>query len=130
MPEDNDRILTLLYVILSWHGLAKLRLHSDATIKLLRQETVRLGKELRMFQKDVCSRYETYETPKEAASRVRAAASRMESAGAPANVEGISTRKRRTFNLSTSKIHALGDYVEEIVAYGTTDNFSTQLVSF
>lgn len=130
MPEDNDRILTLLYVILSWHGLAKLCLHSDATIKLLRQETVRLGKELRIFQKDVCSRYETYETPKEAASRVRAAASRMESAGAPANVEGISTRKRRTFNLSTSKIHALGDYVEEIIAYGTTDNFSTQLVSF
>lgn len=130
MPEDNDRILTLLYVILSWHGLAKLRLHSDITLKLLRQETIRLGKELRMFQSEVCSRYETYETPKEAASRVRAAASRMQSAGAPANVEGLGARRRRTFNLSTSKIHALGDYVDEIITYGTTDNFSTQLVRF
>lgn len=115
--------------MVSWHGLAKLRLHSDITIKLLRERTIRLGKELRNFQKDVCSRYETYETAKETASRVRAAVSRMESAGSSVGVD-VGVRKRRTFNLQTSKIHALGDYVDEIVTYGTTDNFSTQLVSF
>ena len=27
------------------------------------------------------------------------------------------------------KLHALGDYAEAIWAYGTTDNYNTQLVS-
>ena len=34
------------------------------------------------------------------------------------------------FNLNTYKLHSLGDYVETIRRYGTTDSYSTQLVSW
>ena len=37
--------------------------------------------------------------------------------------------KTKIFNLSTYKWHALGDYVNTIRRYGTTDNYSTQTVS-
>lgn len=39
------------------------------------------------------------------------------------------TRKAREFNMNTYKTHALGDYVETIRQYGTTDSYSTELVS-
>lgn len=38
-------------------------------------------------------------------------------------------RRQKTWNLDTYKIHALGDYVETIRLYGTTDSYSTELVS-
>ena len=41
-----------------------------------------------------------------------------------------STRKVKTLNLQTYKLHALGDYVEQIWTYGTTDSYSTQSVSY
>lgn len=31
-------------------------------------------------------------------------------------------------NLNTYKVHSLGDYVEAIRRYGTTDSFSTEMV--
>ena len=34
-----------------------------------------------------------------------------------------------SFNMSTYKLHALGDYIATIWCYGTTDNYSTQVVS-
>jgi hypothetical protein len=36
---------------------------------------------------------------------------------------------QKFFNLCTYKLHALGDYVATIARYGTTDNYSTQVVS-
>ena len=41
----------------------------------------------------------------------------------------MSGRRRRTFNMSTYKIHALGDYPRAIWMFGTTDGFTTQVVS-
>ena len=38
-------------------------------------------------------------------------------------------RKVRTLNLQTYKLHALGDYMEQIQTYGTVDSYSTQTVS-
>ncbi|EGO23834.1 hypothetical protein SERLADRAFT_439137 [Serpula lacrymans var. lacrymans S7.9] len=35
---------------------------------------------------------------------------------------------QRYFNMLTYKLHALGDYVKAIYMFGTTDNFSTQVV--
>ena len=35
-----------------------------------------------------------------------------------------------SFNMSTYKLHALGDYTTTIWHYGTTDNYSTQVVSY
>jgi hypothetical protein len=36
--------------------------------------------------------------------------------------------KTKTFNLLTYKLHALGDYVQTIRLFGTTDSYSTQIV--
>jgi len=35
----------------------------------------------------------------------------------------------KSFNLATYKFHALGDYVRNIRLFGTTDSYTTQLVS-
>jgi hypothetical protein len=39
------------------------------------------------------------------------------------------SKLQKHFNLCTYKLHALGDYVATIARYGTTDNYSTQVVS-
>lgn len=36
--------------------------------------------------------------------------------------------QKKTMNLNTYKVHALGDYVETIRQYGTTDSYSTEPV--
>jgi hypothetical protein len=41
--EDNDEILQLLFVFAHWHGLAKLRMHTDQTLALLDEATALLG---------------------------------------------------------------------------------------
>jgi hypothetical protein len=38
-------------------------------------------------------------------------------------------RRRKKFNMATYKFHALGDYVQTIRMFGTTDSYSTQTVS-
>jgi hypothetical protein len=58
------------------------------------------------------------------ASRVpKASTSKEKSSGQRAS--GI----RTLFSMCTYKLHALGDYVAAIARYGTTDNYSTQVVS-
>lgn len=128
--------------MLLWHGLAKLRMHTKYTLDMLRTQTTLLGQELRRFQSEICPHYKTEETPREQAARIRAHARRQAQKNANTQVEsnalvpGASvldaspgTRKEKTFNLSTYKLHSLGDYPLEITGYGTTDGFSTQLVS-
>lgn len=39
------------------------------------------------------------------------------------------SRRIKTFNLNTYKVHALGDYADTIKKYGTTDSYSTESVS-
>lgn len=126
-------------------------MHSKYTLDMLHLQTITLGQQLRKFETEVCPRYKTYETPKENAARVRTLVRRKQKRAATLGVvasgsstslpiaEGgvpiddphigaESTKKELKFNLNTSKIHALGDYVSEIKAYGTTDSYSTQLV--
>lgn len=120
LDTDNNRISTLLYTMLTWHGLAKLRLHTDLTITLLRNATTLLGRELRFFAKNICPHYETVDTPREAETRARNAV-RNNKAPAKGPVHHV-------FNMSTWKIHALGYYVDDIIQHGTTDGWSTQPV--
>jgi hypothetical protein len=40
----------------------------------------------------------------------------------------VATRRAKSFNLNTYKYHLLGDYVEQIRQYGTTDSYTTKLV--
>jgi hypothetical protein len=57
------------------------------------------------------------------------AAETNQTSHAPANPpSGKAGRLPKTFNLNTYKLHSLGDYVNAIRKYGTTDSYSTEPV--
>ena len=90
--------------------------------------TTLLGQEMHQFLWRVCSKYHTYELPKEEAARGRRNVALTTQAGASKEL----SRPRKllcTLNLNTYKFHSLGDYPEAIRQFGTTDSYSTQLVS-
>jgi hypothetical protein len=57
-----------------WHGLAKLRMHTDLTLDILDSLTTILGQKLRIFDDETCSKFVTLELPREAEARKRRAA--------------------------------------------------------
>jgi len=62
LPEPhNTRVLKLLLDLAHWHGLAKLRMHMEATLELLSQATIALGNGMREFQAKMCSAFATHE---------------------------------------------------------------------
>ncbi|KAF8348460.1 hypothetical protein F5887DRAFT_880115, partial [Amanita rubescens] len=133
LPAPHHRIiLDLLYELATWHALAKLRLHTETTLKALGASTKRLGNALREFKKVTCDAYITKELPSEEASRGRREAALR--ANLPQVSRGSSTRpsaggkREKKFNLSTYKLHALGDYVNTIRMFGTTDGYTSQVV--
>jgi hypothetical protein len=137
LPEPHGTIIMdLLFELSTWHGLAKMRLHTESTIQSLGHSTTRLGMLLRRFQSVTCEAYVTRELPSEEAARGRrkaAEAAKRSTAGEAGVEELMGTAKKpktnqRKFNLTTYKAHSLGDYVEAIRMYGTTDKYSTQLV--
>lgn len=71
-------VLDLLYRLAEWHALAKLRTHTDTTLRFFDTATAALGSILRKFQKDTCSAYDTHETPREEAARGRRKAARAQ----------------------------------------------------
>ncbi|KIO28459.1 hypothetical protein M407DRAFT_22354 [Tulasnella calospora MUT 4182] len=118
--EPYDEIVQdCLFALCYWHALAKLRLHTERTLRLLEVATFELGQQLRRFVADVCEHMTTYETVKERNTRRR----RKAKAQDPPNDE----RKVKTFNMFTYKMHSLGDYVAAIRLFGTTESWSTQV---
>lgn len=123
-------------------------MHTDTTISALQVVTKVLGTQLRRFQSDIAKTYDTFETDKEYRARYRrkpvGKALKPTIEGQPANgteaAESTTTadatesgtkysRRRKEFNLQTYKIHALGDVPSAIMRFGTTDSYSTQIVS-
>jgi hypothetical protein len=140
LPKKHDGIVRrLLFELSTWHGLAKLRLHTETTVKDLEHSTARLGNILREFKKRVCSAYKTTELPSEEAARVRRKASAAKKldgqptqsmSKVPSTTQtAIHPCRYRTFNLNTYKIHSLGHYARAIRLYGTADNYTSQTVS-
>ncbi|OBZ65084.1 hypothetical protein A0H81_14943 [Grifola frondosa] len=115
LPEPHNKVLMdLLFVFAQWHGLAKLRMHTDETLELM---------------DGVTADYETRESVREAASRRRRQArqqSQEKASSNPSHAAADSARRPKTLNLETFKYHALGDYTMTIRRYGTTDSYSTQ----
>ncbi len=62
-PHD-DIIMDLLFVLATWHGLAKLRMHTADTLSLLKITTTNLGIMLRKFKRVTCEAYDTRELDK------------------------------------------------------------------
>ncbi|KIM42576.1 hypothetical protein M413DRAFT_408453 [Hebeloma cylindrosporum] len=80
----NETILDLLYVLNYWHSLAKLRMHTDTTLRIFRQTTTLLGDALRYFANETCKHFKTFETDKEYQARNRATARQVAKQSAPA----------------------------------------------
>jgi len=79
LPEPhNSAILRLLFVCAHWHGLAKLRMHTDATLDILDQTTSRLGAEFRKFTDKTCAAFNTRELPREVEARKRRQLKKMQ----------------------------------------------------
>ena len=106
-------LLWLLYKTAEWHALAKLRLHTDSTLDLLEVVTREFGCLMRQFRDKTSDEFDTVELPREAGTRKG----------------GARSSRKKKLNLNTYKFHALGDYVTTIRLFGTTDSYSTQLVS-
>ena len=121
----------MLFISAYWHGLSKLRMHTDSSLEVLDIITIAFGQKLRNFAEETCKNFDTVETDKEYQARKRAEARRESRSGGDGDEEsGTSSGKRsRRFNLTTPKLHFLGDYVSQIQALGTTDSFTSQIVS-
>ena len=56
LPEPhNSRVLELLFSMAQWHGLAKLRLHTDLMLDILDMLMTTLGEQLCNFSKKTCA---------------------------------------------------------------------------
>lgn len=125
-PRHDVVVQSLLYRFAQWHALAKLRTHSDSTLGFLDETFKNLSRQLRKSRDFTCNVFHTIELPKEKAARQRKFAQQSR----PNSLPSESTRPRvKKFNLNTYKFHAMGDYVESIKLFGTTDSFTTQIVS-
>ncbi|KIK11947.1 hypothetical protein PISMIDRAFT_121797, partial [Pisolithus microcarpus 441] len=122
-PDEHDAsIRVLLFRLAEWHALAKLRLHTEDSLKLLEQSLRMLTAQLRHFAEVTCAAFQTKELPSEAAAR------RRQQKRPQTNNQSGGPRPK-VFNMLTYKIHALGDYVQTIKLFGTTDSYTTQIVS-
>ena len=117
----------MLFSLAHWHGVAKLRMHTDTTLAILDANTTILGKRLRHFKQKTCFKYPTRELTREQNARMRKRVQSATASGADTNV--ASGRQPKSLNLNVSKLHAMGDYVATVKRLGTTDSYSTQLVS-
>jgi hypothetical protein len=125
----------LLFLFAKWHGLAKLRLHTESTLGVLKRLTTELGSEMRAFA-ELTNKLDIRETPKEYARRnkqyeaaqLRKASTQKSKKSSKPQTESEDGRRKCILNLETYKFHSQGDYVRCIERYGTTDSYSTQIV--
>lgn len=130
LPEPhNSIVMDMLFTLAVWHALAKLRLHTDSTLAGLETETSVLGKVIRHFLRTTCEAYATKELPGEQQQRARRQSKKDGAKGTTKPTPIATTVKRKSLNLLTYKFHALGDYVKTILRFGTSDSYSTQVVS-
>lgn len=136
LPEPhNTCVLELLFDLAHWHGLAKLRMHTDPTLDVFSQVTTSLGNRFRTFRDKTCAEFPTKELERERVARARRqergkAKTTPGSSKSRSQNLGTGGRKPKILNLRTYKFHALGDYASTIRQFGTTDSYSTQPVSF
>ena len=137
----NFHLLDVIFEFQQWHSLAKLRLHTDKTMKIFEEATISLGNTICEFQQTTCKVYAMVELPSEEAARGQHQAALVTQQGKKTMRTATTTttgsakqhittqRKIKTLNLETYKWHALGDHPGVIKEHGTSDNTTTQTVS-
>ena len=90
-PEPHNlSVCKLLFLLAHWHGLAKLRLHTDETLEVLKEVSGILGDQLRLFANETCSAFSTQELRREAESRRRRQAREGKSGMTQTQTQGVS----------------------------------------
>ena len=70
-PPHDKIIHELLFELATWHGFAKLRLHTELSICILEVSTMQLGSDLWRFESVTCEAFNTWELPSEEAAQGR-----------------------------------------------------------
>ncbi|KAI9060685.1 hypothetical protein FKP32DRAFT_1668146 [Trametes sanguinea] len=135
LDPPHDRIVRhMLFELAMFHACAKLRMHSDNTLRVLERLIGSLGRAMRAFASNVCPDYDTRELDKEVEARQRRQARKSSKSKGPgqtqdaapsARSKGHADRARKDFNLNTYKFHRLGDYATSIRFVGSLDGPST-----
>jgi hypothetical protein len=100
-------------------------MHTESSLRHRDEVTIALTDTLRAFQRST-STLRTVETPRERAARARRAQDRPLQ-NRHTNTERLSDV--RLLNLTTYKFHALADGPATVRRFGTTDSYTTQVVS-
>jgi hypothetical protein len=98
-------------------------------VDILSNVGILLGSALRKFATVTCAAFDTMETEAEYKARSRMIARQNAARGVRNETIGHPGRRQKTYNLTTYKLHAIGDYPASIRRYGTTDSYTTELVS-
>ncbi|KAJ3543294.1 hypothetical protein NMY22_g3196 [Coprinellus aureogranulatus] len=77
----SQAVLNIILVCAEWHALAKLKMHTDATLALLENATKQLGDEFRSFVENVCAKIPTKALRSELEAQERHEQRRKEAAG-------------------------------------------------
>ncbi|KAG8767288.1 hypothetical protein FRC12_006324 [Ceratobasidium sp. 428] len=123
--REFNYISRLIFTFATWHALAKLRMHTEATVNALDSQTTLLGARLRQFKAFSAEAFPSVvETNKEFEARKR-----RETQAALKNnrLPGPFQKQAREFSLSTPKINMLGDHPKAIRQFGSSDSYSTQI---
>ncbi|KAJ3002922.1 hypothetical protein NUW54_g5587 [Trametes sanguinea] len=120
--HDDQTVADLLFELVNWHALAKLRLHTEVTVDIFRAATSHMYAAVRTFARTTCKSYTTHELKKEAQARARRQSKSFN--------HGLSqTTEPRVvkFNVwNTYKYHCLGDHPEWISFTGPLETCSTR----
>jgi hypothetical protein len=119
LPDHHNQIvLDLLFTMAHWHGLAKLRMHSDLTLEILDQRTIDLGEQFRQFKVKVCTAYHTQELDREVDARSRrqakVAAKRAEKGKENDIVRGTASQKPRAAANTKGKEKASLEQLQDV----------------
>jgi len=106
--------MKLLYWTAEWHGFAKLRMHTNATIERLDMLTKEFGQLMRQFCDTICPKFKTMELHREVAAHKWQHQCIQDRAPNSVPLSLSSHQKLKTLNLLTPKFHFLGDYVHTI----------------
>lgn len=129
LPESLQRTVNhLVFVANHWFSLAKLHLHSDSSLQLLQEKTASFGKVIRRYARDTAG-IDMVELPKEVAARQRRLAKATEASARGGDSVQSSSARPKPFNLNTFKNHNIDKYVDTIKRLGTTDSYTTGIVS-
>lgn len=128
LPSPHDKIVqNLIYLVSTVHMLAKLHLHTDATVSSLHEFTKQFGEALRKFKNVTCAAHETKELPNNY-EKWLCREGRLYAQGQTPKLPSR-TAMEHVFNINTYKIHVLANYAHHIMKYGMTDQYSTSIVS-